>query len=66
MTALPADLDAALVAVSAQRPLLVASDYDGVLARLRDERRVELGRQAGHPWAPGWPREGSAATASPA
>ncbi|MET0763815.1 MAG: trehalose-phosphatase [Blastococcus sp.] len=37
MTALPADLDAALVAVAAQRPLLVASDYDGVLARLRDE-----------------------------
>jgi trehalose 6-phosphate phosphatase len=37
MTALPADLDAALQAVAAQRPLLVASDYDGVLARLRDE-----------------------------
>ena len=37
MTALPADLDAALQAVAAQRPPLVASDYDGVLARLRDE-----------------------------
>jgi trehalose 6-phosphate phosphatase len=37
VTALPADLDAALVAVAAQRPLLVASDYDGVLARLRDD-----------------------------
>jgi trehalose 6-phosphate phosphatase len=37
MTALPADLDAALVALSASRPLLIASDYDGVLARLRDD-----------------------------
>jgi trehalose 6-phosphate phosphatase len=37
VTVLPADLDAALVAVAAKRPLLVASDYDGVLARLRDE-----------------------------
>ncbi|WP_104525760.1 trehalose-phosphatase [Blastococcus atacamensis] len=30
-------LDAALSAVAARRPLLVASDYDGVLARLRDD-----------------------------
>jgi trehalose 6-phosphate phosphatase len=30
-------LDAAIVAVARRRPLLVASDYDGVLARLRDE-----------------------------
>ncbi len=37
MTVLPADLDAALVAAARQRPLLVASDYDGVLARLRDD-----------------------------
>jgi trehalose 6-phosphate phosphatase len=37
MTVLPADLDAALTAVAARRPLLVASDYDGVLARLRDD-----------------------------
>ena len=31
------DLDAALAAVAARRPLLVASDYDGVLARLCDD-----------------------------
>ena len=37
MTALSPDLDAALGAVAARRPLLVATDYDGVLARLRDE-----------------------------
>jgi trehalose 6-phosphate phosphatase len=37
MTGLPADLDAALVALAGRRPLLVASDYDGVLARLRDD-----------------------------
>jgi trehalose 6-phosphate phosphatase len=37
MTALPADLDAALVALASRRPLLLASDYDGVLARLRDK-----------------------------
>jgi trehalose 6-phosphate phosphatase len=37
MTALPSDLDEALVEFAARRPLLVASDYDGVLARLRDE-----------------------------
>ncbi|RBY96887.1 trehalose-phosphatase [Blastococcus sp. TF02-8] len=30
-------LEAALAAVAARRPLLVASDYDGVLARLRDD-----------------------------
>ncbi len=35
--ALPADLDAALAQVAGRRPLLVASDYDGVLARLRDD-----------------------------
>jgi trehalose 6-phosphate phosphatase len=34
---LPRDLDAALGALAARRPFLVASDYDGVLARLRDE-----------------------------
>ena len=34
MTGLPADLDAALVDFAARRPLVVASDYDGVLARL--------------------------------
>jgi trehalose 6-phosphate phosphatase len=37
VTALPAALDAALVEFAARRPLLVATDYDGVLARLRDE-----------------------------
>ena len=37
MTALPTDLDAALAAFSQRRPLLVASDYDGVLAPLRDD-----------------------------
>ena len=34
---LPAELDAALAEFATRRPLLVASDYDGVLARLRDE-----------------------------
>jgi trehalose 6-phosphate phosphatase len=34
MTGLPTDLEDALVALTARRPLLVASDYDGVLARL--------------------------------
>ncbi|MET0765714.1 MAG: trehalose-phosphatase [Blastococcus sp.] len=33
---LPPDLDAALVEFAGRRPLLVASDYDGVLAPLRD------------------------------
>jgi trehalose 6-phosphate phosphatase len=37
VSGLPPDLDAALVEFAARRPLLVASDYDGVLARLRDE-----------------------------
>jgi trehalose 6-phosphate phosphatase len=37
MSALPQDLDAALREFAVRRPLLVASDYDGVLARLRDE-----------------------------
>ena len=36
MTALPADLAGALQKVAGRRPLLVASDYDGVLARLRE------------------------------
>jgi trehalose 6-phosphate phosphatase len=36
MSALPADLETALAALAARRPVLVASDYDGVLARLRD------------------------------
>ncbi|TFV51832.1 trehalose-phosphatase [Blastococcus sp. TF02A-35] len=35
--ALDPALEAALVAVAARRPLLVASDYDGVLARLRGD-----------------------------
>ena len=34
MSELPADLDAALRDVAGRRPLLVASDYDGVLSRL--------------------------------
>ena len=37
MTSLPADLDAALAELARLRPLLVASDYDGVLAPLRDD-----------------------------
>jgi trehalose 6-phosphate phosphatase len=36
-TSLPQDLDAALHALAGRRPLLVSSDYDGVLARLRDD-----------------------------
>jgi trehalose 6-phosphate phosphatase len=36
MSALPQDLEAALAEFAARRPLLIASDYDGVLARLRD------------------------------
>jgi trehalose 6-phosphate phosphatase len=36
VTVLPAELDSALVALATRRPLLLASDYDGVLARLRD------------------------------
>ena len=36
MTLVPTDLDAALADFAARRPLLVASDYDGVLAPLRD------------------------------
>jgi trehalose 6-phosphate phosphatase len=34
VTVLPAGLDAALAAVAGRRPLLVASDYDGVLASI--------------------------------
>jgi trehalose 6-phosphate phosphatase len=37
MTALPTALDTALTVLAGQRPVLVASDYDGVLARLRDD-----------------------------
>jgi trehalose 6-phosphate phosphatase len=37
MTGLPAELDSALAALAGRRPLLVATDYDGVLARLRDD-----------------------------
>jgi trehalose 6-phosphate phosphatase len=37
MTILPADLEAALGTLAVRRPLLVSSDYDGVLARLRDD-----------------------------
>jgi len=42
VTGIPRDLDAALADVAARRPLLVASDYDGVLARLRGEPSVAL------------------------
>ena len=54
---LPADLTAALPRLAARRPLLVASDYDGVLARLRDDPSAAvpepgaadaLARLAGH------------------
>ncbi len=37
MSGVPAELDAALVELTRRRPLLIASDYDGVMARLRDE-----------------------------
>ena len=37
MTEPAADLDEALAVFAERRPLLIASDYDGVLARLRDE-----------------------------
>jgi trehalose 6-phosphate phosphatase len=37
MTAVPPDLGSALRALAGRRPLLVSSDYDGVLARLRDD-----------------------------
>ena len=37
MSSLPPELDEALAGFAARRPLLIASDYDGVLARLRDE-----------------------------
>ncbi|TFV67871.1 UNVERIFIED_ORG: trehalose-phosphatase [Bacillus sp. AZ43] len=37
MTPLPEGLDRALRALAGRRPLLLASDYDGVLARLRDD-----------------------------
>ena len=37
MTALPADLDAALAALAGAAAAAVASDYDGVLAPLRDD-----------------------------
>jgi trehalose 6-phosphate phosphatase len=37
MSELPADLLSALDRLAQRRPLLLASDYDGVLARLRDE-----------------------------
>jgi trehalose 6-phosphate phosphatase len=37
MTVLSPELDEALAAFAGRRPLLVASDYDGVLARLRDD-----------------------------
>ncbi|HEY0126872.1 MAG TPA: trehalose-phosphatase [Blastococcus sp.] len=37
MTALPPALAGALRTLAGRRPLLVASDYDGVLARLRDD-----------------------------
>jgi trehalose 6-phosphate phosphatase len=37
VSGLPAALDAALTTLAGRRPVLVASDYDGVLARLRDD-----------------------------
>jgi trehalose 6-phosphate phosphatase len=37
VTEVSPELDEALAAFAGRRPLLVASDYDGVLARLRDE-----------------------------
>ena len=37
MTAVPADLAAALTGLAVRRPLLVASDYDGVLSPLVDD-----------------------------
>jgi trehalose 6-phosphate phosphatase len=37
MTVLPAELEQALAEFADRRPLLIASDYDGVLARLRDD-----------------------------
>lgn len=37
MTSLPDDVDGALAGFARLRPLLVASDYDGVLAPLRDD-----------------------------
>ena len=37
MTEVSRELDEALAAFAGRRPLLVASDYDGVLARLRDD-----------------------------
>jgi trehalose 6-phosphate phosphatase len=37
VTALPPDLAEALRTLAGRRPLLLASDYDGVLARLRDD-----------------------------
>jgi trehalose 6-phosphate phosphatase len=37
VSGLPDDLDAALVTLAGRRPLLVASDYDGVLAPLHDD-----------------------------
>jgi trehalose 6-phosphate phosphatase len=40
MSSLPTALDAALTAFAALRPLLVASDYDGVLAPLRDDPKA--------------------------
>ena len=37
MSGLPADLDEALVDLAGRRPLLIATDYDGVLAPLADD-----------------------------
>jgi trehalose 6-phosphate phosphatase len=37
MSGLSADLDAALVSLAGRRPLLIASDYDGVLSPLADD-----------------------------
>jgi trehalose 6-phosphate phosphatase len=37
VSGLPAALDAALTTLAGRRPVLAASDYDGVLARLRDD-----------------------------
>jgi len=45
MTRVPADLDAALADLARRRPLLIASDYDGVMARLRDDPSAAVPEQ---------------------
>jgi trehalose 6-phosphate phosphatase len=45
MTGPPPELDEALADFASRRPLLVASDYDGVLARLRDDPSAAVPEQ---------------------